>query len=74
MAPEVRLSGPENEPLGIVSLMEALRRMLAEAGCLPLNRPGAAGFVADGQVWFVSKRLADEVRADEELRLLRVER
>jgi hypothetical protein len=32
-------------------------------GCLPLNRPGAAGFVSDGQVWFVSKRLADEVRA-----------
>ena len=25
MAPEVRLSGPENEPLGIVSLMDALR-------------------------------------------------
>jgi len=25
MAPEVRLSGPNNEPLGIVSLMEALR-------------------------------------------------
>jgi translation initiation factor IF-3 len=25
MAPEVRLSGPENEPLGVVSLMEALR-------------------------------------------------
>jgi len=25
MAPEVRLSGPETEPLGIVSLMEALR-------------------------------------------------
>jgi translation initiation factor IF-3 len=25
MAPEVRLSGPENEPLGIVSIMEALR-------------------------------------------------
>ena len=25
MAPEVRLSGPENEPLGIVSLSEALR-------------------------------------------------
>ena len=25
MAPEVRLSGPDNEPLGIVSLMEALR-------------------------------------------------
>ena len=25
MAPEVRLSGPNNEPLGIVSLSEALR-------------------------------------------------
>ncbi len=25
MAPEVRLNGPENEPLGIVSLLEALR-------------------------------------------------
>ena len=25
MAPEVRLSGPENEPLGIVSILEALR-------------------------------------------------
>ncbi|MBU6466042.1 translation initiation factor IF-3 [Simplicispira hankyongi] len=25
MAPEVRLSGPENEPLGVVSLMDALR-------------------------------------------------
>lgn len=25
MAPEVRVSGPDNEPLGIVSLMEALR-------------------------------------------------
>ena len=25
MAPEVRLNGPENEPLGIVSLQDALR-------------------------------------------------
>lgn len=25
MAPEVRLSGPENDPMGVVSLMEALR-------------------------------------------------
>jgi translation initiation factor IF-3 len=25
MAPEVRLSGPDNEPLGIVSLADALR-------------------------------------------------
>ena len=26
MSPEVRLSGPENEPLGVVSLVEALRQ------------------------------------------------
>lgn len=43
-------------------LMEALQRMLAEGAYLPLNRPGAAGFVADDSIWFVSKRLADEVR------------
>ena len=30
MAPEVRLSGPDNEPLGVVSLMDALR-MAGEA-------------------------------------------
>jgi translation initiation factor IF-3 len=28
MAPEVRLMGPDNEPLGIVSVMEALRLSL----------------------------------------------
>ncbi len=60
--PRTRFASARAVPL-IERLMEALRRMLAEGGCLPLNRPGAAGFVADGQVWFVSKRLADEVRA-----------
>ena len=25
MAPEVRLNGPENEPLGVVPILEALR-------------------------------------------------
>jgi integrating conjugative element relaxase (TIGR03760 family) len=60
--PRTRFASARAVPL-IERLMEALRRMLAEGGCLPLNRPGAAGFVADGCVWFVSKRLADEVRA-----------
>ncbi len=60
--PRTRFASARAVPL-IERLMEALRRMLAEGGCLPLNRPGAAGFVSDGQVWFVSKRLADEVRA-----------
>jgi hypothetical protein len=46
----------------IERLMEALRRMLADGAWLPLNRDGAAGWVADDAVWFVSKRLADEVR------------
>jgi hypothetical protein len=60
--PRTRFASARAVPL-IERLMEALRRMLAEGGRLPLNRPGAAGFVADGCVWFVSKRLADEVRA-----------
>jgi integrating conjugative element relaxase (TIGR03760 family) len=59
--PRTRFASARAVPL-IERLMEALRRMLAEGGRLPLNRPGAAGFVADGCIWFVSKRLADEVR------------
>ena len=60
--PRTRFASARAVPL-VERLMEALRRMLAEGGRLPLNRPGTAGFVADGCVWFVSKRLADEVRA-----------
>ncbi len=59
--PRTRFASARAVPL-IERLMEALRRMLAEGGRLPLNRPGAAGFMAQGCVWFVSKRLADEVR------------
>ena len=59
--PRTRFASARAVPL-VERLMEALRRMLAEGGRLPLNRPGAAGFVADGCIWFVSKRLADEVR------------
>jgi integrating conjugative element relaxase (TIGR03760 family) len=46
----------------IERLMGAMRRMLADSAWLPLNRDGAAGWVFDEAVWFVSKRLADEVR------------
>ncbi len=45
----------------IEQLMQAMRDMLAQ-GALALNRDGAAGWVYDGAVWFVAKRLADEVR------------
>ena len=60
--PRTRFASARAVPL-VERLMEAMRRMLAEGGRLPLNRPGAAGFVAEGCIWFVSKRLADEVRA-----------
>ena len=59
--PRTRFSAARTRPL-IERLMEALRRMLAEGACLPLNRPGAAGWVHDGRAWFVCARLADEVR------------
>ena len=42
-------------------LMEAIGSMLRQ-GALPLNRSGAAGWVHDGSIWFVAKRLADSVR------------
>ena len=60
--PRTRFANARAVPL-IERLMEALHRMLSEGGNIPLNRPGAAGFVTDGCIWFVSKRLADEVRA-----------
>ncbi len=43
-------------------LMGALRDMLRRGGQMPLNRDGAVGWVYDGSVWFVAKRVADLVR------------
>ncbi|CAD5366891.1 HD domain-containing protein [Rubrivivax sp. A210] len=60
--PRTRFASARTRPL-VERLMEALRRMLIEGGSLPLNRPGAAGWVHDGKVWFVCARLADEVRS-----------
>lgn len=42
-------------------LQSAMLDMLRQ-GALPLNRDGAAGWVFDGSVWFVAKRLADTLR------------
>jgi translation initiation factor IF-3 len=53
MAPEVRLSGPENEPLGIVSLQEALRMAgeldvdLVEIAATEATTPVLSHFVGD---------------------------
>ena len=44
-------------------LMEAIGSMLRAGTALPLNRSGAAGWVHDGSLWFVAKRLADSVRS-----------
>lgn len=44
-------------------LMNALKSMLRSGTALPLNRSGAAGWVHDGSVWLVAKRVADGVRA-----------
>lgn len=59
--PRTRFASARAVPL-IERLMSALRRMLEESGHLPLNRPGAAGFVHDGCVWFVAGTVADRVR------------
>lgn len=56
-----RFSTAKATPL-IERLMDALRRMLAEGGHLPLNRPGAAGYVFEDDVWFAAARLANAVR------------
>ncbi len=59
--PRTRFSTARAIPL-IERLMDALRRMLAEGGRLPLNRPGAAGFVYQGDIWFAAARVANSVR------------
>lgn len=59
--PRTRFSTARAVPL-IERLMDALRRMLAEGGRLPLNRPGAAGFVYQGDMWFAAARVANSVR------------
>ena len=58
----VRFASARRVPL-IEHLMHALRAMLKEGGRLPLNRSGAAGWIHGADIWFVSKRIADEVRA-----------
>lgn len=42
-------------------LLTGLRHMIRE-GAISLNRPGAMGFVADGSLWLVSKRVLDDLR------------
>lgn len=59
--PRVRFATANSVPL-IERLMSATRALLAQGTVLPLNRDGAAGWVYEGALWFVAKRLADTVR------------
>ena len=43
-------------------LMQHAMSDLLRQGALPLNRDGACGWVFDGSIWFVAKRLADTLR------------
>lgn len=56
-----RFATAKNVPL-VEQLMGALQEMLRHGGYLPLNRDGAVGWVFDGSIWFVAKRLADTTR------------
>ena len=42
-------------------LLTGLRHMV-RAGTITLNRPGAPGFVSEGSLWLVSKRVLDDLR------------
>ncbi len=59
--PRQRFATATAVPL-IERLMSTIRSMLAQGTVLPLNRDGAAGWVFDGAIYFVAKRLADKVR------------
>lgn len=56
----VRMPTARARPLA-ERLLTALRHLLAEEA-LSLNRPGAAGFLADDTLWLVSKRVLDALR------------
>lgn len=56
-----RFASARSVPL-VEQLMSAMQDMLRQGGVLPLNRDGAAGWIYEGAVWFVAKRLADAVR------------
>ena len=67
MAPEVRLSGPDNEPLGIMSLSEALR-LAGEADVdlveiSPTAQPPVARLMDYGKFKYQEQKRAAEAKA-----------
>ena len=71
MAPEVRLSGPENEPLGIVSLSEALR-MAGEADVdlveiAATANPPVCGLMDYGKFKYQEQKKAAEAKSKQKV-------
>lgn len=60
--PRTRFAAARVQPL-IERLMQALRRMLAEGGYFALSRSGADAWIEGEHIWFVSRTLANQVRA-----------
>lgn len=59
---KLRFDSSTSVPL-IELLMQAVKSMLQHGTELPLNRSGAAGWVHEGHIYFVAKRLADATRS-----------
>ena len=71
MAPEVRLMGPENEALGIVSLMEALR-MAGDADVdlveiSPTAQPPVCRLIDYGKFKYAEQKRAAEAKAKQKV-------
>jgi integrating conjugative element relaxase (TIGR03760 family) len=60
--PVASIHAPTSKVSLIEKLTVAIRHLMAE-GELPLNRAGAAGWLLDEDLWMVSKRLGDALRA-----------
>ena len=60
--PRTRFAAARVQPL-IERLMQALRRMLAEGSYFALSRSGADAWIEPDRIWFVSRTLANQVRA-----------
>jgi translation initiation factor IF-3 len=71
MAPEVRLMGPDNEPIGIVSLMEALR-MAGDADVdlveiSPTAVPPVCRLIDYGKFKYAEQKRAAEAKAKQKV-------
>lgn len=53
---------PRPAPRSLGERLAVALRHLIDTHALPLNRPGAGGWVIDGDLWLVSKRVLDALR------------